>query len=102
MKLGYKVGGMQNIGKVSSMRRVPPPVWVPSLKAETGVSDGRQIISQTGLGWVNPSTSQSESSETNTARSQGIMNSSKVGILDKNQWNSKLSNNKRKLSFGLK
>lgn len=85
---------MQNIGKVSSMRRVPPPKWVPSLKAETSVSDNRQIINQSSLGWVNPVSQ--DNCDSNTIKSQTITTKSSV---DKSQWNFKISANKRMISI---
>ncbi|CAL8103277.1 unnamed protein product [Calicophoron daubneyi] len=48
--------GMQVVGKLQGTRRLPPPAWVPSLKAETGGLDSRvTLVPPGGGGWGAPS-----------------------------------------------
>lgn len=50
--------GMQVVGKVQGTRRLPPPAWVPSIKAETGGLDSRvSIVPPGGGGWGAPTES---------------------------------------------
>ncbi|CAH8599452.1 unnamed protein product [Schistosoma turkestanicum] len=53
--------GMQVVGKLQGTRRLPPPAWVPSIKAETGGLDSRvSLVPAGGGGWGAPPTSSSE------------------------------------------
>ncbi|CAH8670256.1 unnamed protein product [Heterobilharzia americana] len=50
--------GMQVVGKLQGTRRLPPPAWVPSIKAETGGLDSRvSLVPAGGGGWGAPPTS---------------------------------------------
>ncbi|THD25931.1 hypothetical protein D915_003280 [Fasciola hepatica] len=54
--------GMQVVGKVQGTRRLPPPAWVPSIKAETGGLDSRvSIVPPGGGGWGAPTESRTTS-----------------------------------------
>ncbi|VDQ00701.1 unnamed protein product [Trichobilharzia regenti] len=56
--------GMQVVGKLQGTRRLPPPAWVPSIKAETGGLDSRiSLVPPGGGGWGAPSTSTSNSEQ---------------------------------------
>ncbi|CAH8671120.1 unnamed protein product [Schistosoma curassoni] len=53
--------GMQVVGKLQGTRRLPPPAWVPSIKAETGGLDSRvSLVPAGGGGWGAPSTSSAD------------------------------------------
>ncbi|KAH8869451.1 Protein PRRC2A [Schistosoma japonicum] len=53
--------GMQVVGKLQGTRRLPPPAWVPSIKAETGGLDSQvSLVPAGGGGWGAPSTSNPE------------------------------------------
>ncbi|KER33174.1 BAT2 protein [Opisthorchis viverrini] len=52
--------GMQVVGKLQGTRRLPPPAWVPSIKAESGGLDSRvALVPPGGSGWGAPATSES-------------------------------------------
>ncbi|KAF5404368.1 hypothetical protein PHET_01915 [Paragonimus heterotremus] len=52
--------GMQVVGKLQGTRRLPPPAWVPSIKAETGGLDSRvTLVPPGGSGWGAPSSGES-------------------------------------------
>lgn len=47
--------GMQTLGKVASVRRIPPPARLPSLKAENcGNDPSVNLVPSGGQGWGNP------------------------------------------------
>ncbi|GAA28745.2 hypothetical protein CLF_111298 [Clonorchis sinensis] len=51
---------MQVVGKLQGTRRLPPPAWVPSIKAESGGLDSRvALVPPGGSGWGAPATSES-------------------------------------------
>lgn len=57
--------GMQILGKVSSMRRIPPPALLPSLKAENCGNDPTiNLVPAGGLGWGNPTEEASQQPNT--------------------------------------
>lgn len=50
--------GLQVVGKLQGTRRLPPPAWIPSIKAETGGLDTRiAIVPAGGSGWGSPAVS---------------------------------------------
>ncbi|KAA3673214.1 uncharacterized protein DEA37_0011455 [Paragonimus westermani] len=52
--------GMQVVGKLQGTRRLPPPAWVPSIKAETGGLDSRvTLVPPGGSGWGAPTSGES-------------------------------------------
>ncbi|CAH8594011.1 unnamed protein product [Dicrocoelium dendriticum] len=60
--------GMQVVGKLQGTRRLPPPAWVPSLKAESGGVDGRvTLVPPGGSGWGATSTESMPTSSENVS-----------------------------------
>lgn len=52
--------GLQSLGKVASVRRIPPPPKLPSLKAENCGNDPTiNLVPAGGQGWGNPTTDDS-------------------------------------------
>ncbi|KAK4475476.1 hypothetical protein MN116_002526 [Schistosoma mekongi] len=65
--------GMQVVGKLQGTRRLPPPAWVPSIKAETGGLDSRiSLVPAGGGGWGVPSTSISEQQDASSTSTNSL------------------------------
>lgn len=71
--LAVRQYGMQVVGKLQGTRRLPPPAWVPSIKAETGGLDSRvSLVPAGGGGWGAPSTSSADQPPVSSAATDSL------------------------------